>query len=723
VANTFLNPSKLPYGLPDFANIVASDYEDGILLGIETATKELARVANDDEAPTVDNTLRPIELLEGELRRLVAPFFQILWADGTDEIEEINLRIAPKIAAAQDELLMNRAIYDRLVVLDNTGGHDAATTFLIKNWLKRMRRAGVLLNDDDAARLRSINAEITELQAKFGQLLIAGNNAAAVLLSDAQELAGLDDEAIAAYASAAADQGLDGYLISLELTSGQQILSRLANPELRARIMAASLGRGSDGGENDTTAVLSQIAKLRAEHAQLLGFANHAAYVADNGVIETPEAVAELLGQLAAPAMANTRREATQLAEEYSGPPFELGTPGCCIEFPCKPDHVTETLPHHPEAPVITADELPASDWAFLTEQLLRDKFNFDFEQLRPYLELQSVLHNGVFKAAHELYGLNFVERPDLHGYHDDVVVYEVFDDDKPQTPNEGRGLVMFDFYARPTKRGGAWMNPIVPQNYLMDQKPVVTQTLNLVKPAATANGANENGNNEPTLITWTNVITLFHEFGHALHGLLSDAYWPGQSMVNVPTDFVEYPSQINEMWARDPQILAAYAKHYETGEPMPTQWYEHLKDAREFGEGFALTEILGANAIDQAFHRLTPSEVPDAEQVMEFEKQALIAAGVYLPAVPPRYRAPYYNHIWSSGYSAGYYSYMLSKMFDADTVQWFKENGGLTRENGRKFAAEILSQGFMRDAKESFRALRGRDVAIEPLLTRLGLS
>ena len=682
MANTLLHPSKLPYGLPDFANIVASDYEDGILLGIETAAKELTRVANDDEAPTVDNTLRPIELLEGELRRLVAPFFQVLWADGTDEIEEINLRIAPKIAAAQDELLMNRAIYDRLAVLDNTGGHDAATTFLIKNWLKRMRRAGVLLNDDDAARLRSINAEITELQAKFGQLLVAGNNAAAVLVTDAQELAGLDDEAIAAYASAAAAQGLDGYLISLELTSGQQILSRLANPELRARIIEASLGRGSDGGENDTRAVLSQIAKLRAEHAQLLGFANHAAYVADNGVIETPEAVAELLGQLAEPAMANTRREATQLA-----------------------------------------DEVQASDWAYLTEQLLRDKFNFDFEQLRPYLELQSVLHNGVFNAAHELYGLNFVERPDLRGYHDDVVVYEVFDDDKPQIPNEGRGLVMFDFYARPTKRGGAWMNPIVPQNYLMEQKPVITQTLNLVKPAATENDANENGNSEPTLITWTNVITLFHEFGHALHGLLSDAYWPGQSMISVPTDFVEYPSQVNEMWARDPQILAAYANHYETGEPMPTEWYEHLKDAREFGEGFALTEILGANAIDQAFHRLTPSEVPDAEQVMEFEKQALIDTGVYLPAVPPRYRAPYYNHIWSSGYSAGYYSYMLSKMFDADTVQWFKENGGLTRENGRRFATEVLSKGFTRDAKESFRALRGRDAIIEPLLTRLGLN
>jgi len=717
VPNPLLSPSPLPYGLPDYQNVIPQYYEEAITQGIENGKAELATILAQAAAPTVANTLEPLERMQEHLRNAIAPFFQVLWADGTDEIEAINLRMAPRIAAAEDELLMNTALYHRLEELaaqlpprhtadgapypaegtqprhtvDGTSPRHPArseaetqdlvsvseTQFLLNNWLKRMRRAGVLLGAEQQSRLKAINTELTELEAKFGQLLVAGNNASAVLVTDRQQLSGLDDEAIAAYASAAQAQGLDGWLISLELTSGQQILSRLQNAELRARIMAASLSRGSHGDENDTRQIISQIAKLRAERAQLLGYENHAAYVADENVIGTAQGIAELLGQLAEPAMRNTRREAAQLAE-ISAPSVEV----------------------------------TASDWSYLTEQLLRDKFHFDFEQLRPYLELNSVLENGVFRAAHELYGLSFVRRPDLHGYHPEVVVYEVFDDG-PQIPNQGRGLVMFDFYARPTKRGGAWMNPIVAQSHLLQQKPVITQTLNLVKPAP----------GEPTLITWTNVITLFHEFGHALHGLLSDTYYPSQSGVNVPTDFVEYPSQVNEMWAREPELLANYAKHYQTGEPLPTQWYEHLKDTREFGEGFALTEILGANAIDQAWHRLSPEQVPTAEQALEFEQRALTEAGVYFPAVPPRYRSAYYNHIWSSQYAAGYYSYTLSKMYDADTVAWYRENGGLKRENGQKFAAEVLSKGHTRDPKESFRALRGRDVIIEPLLVRLGLT
>ena len=736
MTNPLLSESTLPYGLPDFAVIEPWHYEEAILSGLDDGLVALDSIVNSSEPPTAANTLEPLERLQWGLHPIIGPFFQLLWAEGTPEIEEINLRIAPKLAAAHDEILMNRKLYDRLMELaschsarsDNVtesqnldwdaSEHRPAlsdTQFLLKNWLKNMRRAGVTLDDAAQSRLREINTELTELQAQFGNRLLAGNKAAAVLVTNKAELAGLDDDAIAAFADAAADQGLDGWLISLELTTGQQVLSRLENPDLRARIMSAAQSRGLSDDENDTKDLITKTAKLRAEHAQLLGYPHHAAYVADNNVIETTEAVAELLGQLAAPAMENAKQEAAQLAGitldsattfhsaqndgKYGHMPAEPSVSSSCTS--------AEREDAGPPTPI------KPSDWTFLAEQLMRDRFNFDFAQLRPYLELQTVLHQGVFKAAHELYGLNFVPRPDLKGYHPDVEVYEVFDDDKPQIKNQGRGLIMFDFYARPTKRGGAWMNLLIGQSYLMGQKPVVTQTLNIVKPAA----------GEPTLITWDNVKTLFHEFGHALHGLLSDTYYPSQSSPYVPTDFVEYPSQVNEMWSHDPEMLSHFAKHHETGEPMPTEWYNHLKDTKEFGEGRALLETLGANAIDQAWHRLTPEEVPTPDQVEAFEKAALEKAGVYFEAVPPRYRSTYYNHIWSSGYSAGYYAYMLSKMFDADTVTWFKENGGLRRENGQKFAKEVLSKGNTRDAKESFRALRGRDVIIQPLLVRLGLA
>jgi len=699
VSNPLLVEPELPYGLPDFANIEPRHYEEAIMAGLAERHDALAKIADNPEPPTIENTLAPLEQLQWKLHPILGPFHQILWADGVPEIEDINLRIAPKLAAAQDEILMNRPLYRRLEQLSESLKSDdamsdsgsvsevssnkpslAETKFLLKNWLRKMSRAGVNLDDAAQIKLRDINERLTKLEAKFGKKLLAGNKAAAVLVTDEAELAGLDDEARAAYASAATEQGLTGWLIGLELTTGQQILKRLKNPDLRARIMATAQSRGIMDDENDTRELITQIARLRAEHAALLGYPHHAAYVADNNVIETADAIAELLGQLAEPAMVNTRREAAQLTAESQR--------------------------------VAASSSVSASDWAYLTEQLLRDKFSFDFEQLRPYLELNSVLHNGVFKAAHDLYGLNFVRRPDLRSYHDEVEVYEVFDDDKPQTKNQGRGLVMFDFYARPTKRGGAWMNPIIGQSELLSRKPVITQTLNIVKPA----------DGEFALITWDNVRTLFHEFGHALHGLLSDTYYPSPSGVNVPTDFVEYPSQVNEMWSHDPQIINNFAKHYQTGKLMPSEWHSHLKDTKGFGEGFALTEILGANAIDQAWHRLTPEQIPSPDQVEVFEQKALERAGVYCPAVPPRYRSAYYNHIWGSGYAAGYYSYMLSKMFDADTVTWFKENGGLSRENGRKFAEEVLARGNTRDPKESFRALRGRDVIIEPLLVRFGL-
>ncbi len=429
-------------------------------------------------------------------------------------------------------------------------------------------------------------------------------------------------------------------------------------------------------GEHDTRAALLEVARLRAERAGLLGYEHHAAYIAEDGTAATSAAVAAMLGPLGPAAAANARREAADLERA-----LQADEPGARLE---------------------------AADWQFYAERVRQERYALDDARLRPYLELERVLREGVFRAANELYGLSFTERPDLHGYHPAVRVFEVHDAD-----GSPMGLFLGDFWTRESKRGGAWMNNLVDQNHLLDEKPVVVNNLNIPRPPA----------GEPTLLTWDEVITLFHEFGHALHGLLSDVRLPSQSGTEVPRDAVEFPSQVNEMWAWEPSILAHYAVHHATGEPIPSEWIDALLASRQFNEGFGTTEYLAAALLDQAWHRLTPEQVPtEVDAVEAFERAALEAAQVQLDVVPPRYRSTYFNHVFGGGYDAAYYAYLWSEVLDAETVEWFRENGGLSRANGDRFRSSLLSRGGSLDFMEAFRDLRGRDPEIGPLLVRRGL-
>jgi peptidyl-dipeptidase Dcp len=673
-------PSPLPYELPDYAAIRPEHYEPAIVAGMAAQRDEVEAIAANDDVPTVENTLEALERSGRLLGRALTAFFNQVGSDATPFLEDVEERIAPQLAAHRDAILMDRRLFARLEAL---AGQDLApdAAWLLRRRLTDARRAGVALDDAAQATLRDLNARLTTLEAQFGRKLLAGANAASVLVTDEAELAGLADDARGGARAAAEARGLQGWLLEMQLPTRQNVIASLTDRDLRERVQRASENRGAGGGEHDTRAVLLEIVRLRAERARLLGYPHHAAYVAQDATAGTAEAVADLLGRLAPPAVANARAEAADL------------------EAALRADH--------PEA------TLRASDWAFYAERVRKERYALDGAALRPYLELERVVRDGVFEAARRLFGLSFTERLDLAGYHPDVRVFEVFDSPEPGVPNQGLGLFLADWYTRESKRGGAWMNNLVDQNHLLGQKPVVVNNLNIVKPPA----------GQPTLLVWDEVITLFHEFGHALHGLLSDVRYPSQSGTEVPRDFVEYPSQVNEMWAWDPSILAGFAVHHATGEPMPHQWVETMLASRLFGEGFATTEYLAAALLDQAWHRLAPEDVPTSvDDVATFEQAALAAAGVDFAPVPPRYRTTYYNHVFGSGYAAAYYSYLWSEVLDADTVRWYEENGGLTRANGEAFRTRLLARGGSQDPLASFRDLRGRDADIAPLLARRGL-
>lgn len=680
-SNPFASPSTLPYGLPDYTAIREEHYRPALLVGMAEHRAEVEAIAADPAEPTVENTLVALERAGRLLHRAAVAFYNQASSDSTPGLDAIEEEVAPLLAAHRDAIYLDRRLFARVETLAGQAAageldlpDDAA--WLLHRTHTAFVRAGVRLDDDAQARLRELNAEISALDATFGRELLAATNDAAVLVTDEAELDGLPDDARAAAAHAATEGSHDGaWLIELRLPTQQPTLAVLRDRGLRERVMRASLTRGA-GGEHDTRPALLGLARLRAERARLLGYQHHADYVAQDATAGSADAVADLLARLAPVAVANAREEAVALQEA-----LERDHPGATLE---------------------------PWDWAYYAEQVRQERRALDDTRLRPYLELERVLADGVFRAANALYGLTFAERHDLTGYHPDVRVFEVFDAD-----GSGLGLFLGDFWTRGSKRGGAWMNNLVDQSTLLGHPPVVVNNLNVPKPPP----------GEPTLLAWDDVITLFHEFGHALHGLLSDVRFPSQSGTEVPRDFVEYPSQVNEMWAWEPQVLASYAVHHETGEPMPAEWVQTLLDARQDGEGFATTEYLAAALLDQAWYRLTPEEVPtDVADVEPFEAAALAAAGVDFAPVPPRYRTTYFNHVFASGYSAGYYSYIWSEVLDADTVEWFRENGGLRRENGDVFRARLLSRGGSRDPLASFRDLRGRDADIAPLLARRGL-
>lgn len=678
--NPFVHPSTLPYELPDYTAIREEHFEPAILAGMAAQRAEVEAIVTNPDAPTVENTLEALERSGGLLGRAAAAFYNQLSADATTGLEDIEERLAPLFAAHEDAIYMDVRLYERARALQKAADEGTDTAYLLEKLLTRFRRSGIELSGADQERLRELNAQITTLQAAFGRKLLAGANAASVHLTDEADLEGLADDAKAGAAAAAAARGLEGWLLEMQLPTQQGVVASLARRDVRERVQQASENRGADGGEHDTRETLLELVRLRAEHARLLGYEHHAAYTAEDATAGTTAAVNEMLARLAPAAVANARKEAVDLAAALRTKAADAS--------------------------------LRASDWAFLSEAVRKERYSLDDALLRPYLELGRIVHDGVFKAANLLFGLSFAERADLTGYHPDVRVFEVFDGPAGE-PGQGLGLFLADWYTRESKRGGAWMNNLVDQSTLLGQKPVVVNNLNIVKPPA----------GEPTLLAWDEVITLFHEFGHALHGLLSDVRYPSQSGTDVPRDFVEYPSQVNEMWAWEPAILGSFAVHHETGEPMPAEWVRTMLASRQFNEGFGTTEYLAASLLDQAWHQLTPEQVPaSVDEVLPFEAAALAAAGVDFAPVPPRYRTTYFNHVFGGGYSAGYYSYIWSEVLDADTVEWYRENGGLTRENGEAFRRKLLARGGSQDPLRSFEELRGRAADIAPLLVRRGL-
>ena len=677
--NPFLEESQLILNYPQFDLIQTEHYLPAFQRGMADQVAEIEAIANQGEDPDFENTIIALELSGQLLDRVSRVFFSMSSAHTNDEIRSLQQQLAPQLAAHSDAILLNRALFARIQTLFDQRQElplEPEALRLLEQYRLDFVRAGAALTESEQDRMREINAEMATLQTLYSQNVLSEVNDLAIVVDTEEEMAGMDEALKQAASEEAAERGLPGkYVIPLLNTSGQPALASLQNRSVRQRIFETSLSRGSRGGDFDNRDVLSKVLSLRAERSALLGFGNHAEFILANQTAQTVEAVNQRLAELAAPAVANVRREANDLQAliESEGDDFQLA----------------------------------AWDWDFYTEKLRAKRFNFDANQLRPYFELDNVLNRGVFYAAERLFGVRFEERDELPVYQEDVRVFEVID-----VNGSTLGMFIADFYARPSKRGGAWMNSYVSQSRLTGKLPIVANHLNITKPPA----------GEPTLLTFDEVTTMFHEFGHALHGLFSSVDYPYFSGTSVPRDFVEYPSQVNEMWATWPEVLQNYAVHYVTGEAMPRELLEKVLSTQTFNQGFATTEYLAASIVDQALHQLTVNEVPSAELILDFEAQALEAAGIQVNEVPPRYRATYFSHI-IGGYSAGYYSYIWSEVLDADTVDWFHENGGLLRENGDHFRQSLLSQGGSKDAMGLYRSFTGREAQIFPLLERRGLN
>lgn len=679
--NPLLKASTLPYGMPAFDKIEDGHFVPALEAGMAEQLAEIDAIVRVKSVPTFENTIVALERTGAILGTATRVFFNLNGADTNPVRQAIASKMTPALTAHQDAIFLNDGLFQKVDAVyrsRNDRGLDAESIRLIEQYHLGFVRAGAKLGEDDKATLRELNKEIASLSTTFQQNLLADTNDLAVVVDDVADLDGMPEDAIAAAAEAAKARDLPGkYVFTLILPTGQPPLSQLNNRDLRERLHKASIVRANRDNEYDNKDVLLKMVKLRAKRAQMLGYDTHAAFSLDNQTAKTPKAVNDLLAKLAPAAVRNAKREAADMQAliDAQGGDFKLA----------------------------------AWDWPYYAEAVRQDKYAFNEADMKPYFELDRVLEDGIFYMARRLYGLSIIERDDLPVYHPDVRVFEVFDLAADGSA-EPLGLFLFDPFARPSKRGGAWMNSYVEQSHLLGNKPVVGNHLNIPKPPE----------GEPVLLTFSEVNTAFHEFGHAVHGLFSDVKYPFFSGTSVPRDFVEYPSQVHEMWATWPEVLENYARHYKTGEPMPQELVDKFLSTQQFNEGYATTEYLAASLLDQAWHQLTPEQIPD--DAMAFERAALAKAGVDFDPVPPRYRSTYFAHIFAGGYSAGYYAYIWSEVLDADSVEWFKENGGLTRENGDWFRKTLLSQGGSAEAMELFRAFRGRDPVIEPLLEKRGL-
>ncbi|WP_298039996.1 M3 family metallopeptidase [uncultured Microbacterium sp.] len=674
--NPLLAPSELPYALPDYAAIEPEHYLPAFQEAFTRHLAEIQAITRVRSMPTFENTMIPLEQSGALLESVAHTFYTVSSADATAEIQAIDEELAPLMAAHDDAIRLDAQLYWRVKTLHDqldALGLDPESRYLVERHFREMTHAGAALDAEAKESLTALNQRLSALTTTFEKNLLADTNDLAVLFETAEELDGLGSGELSAAARAARDRGHEsGYLITLPLFTGHPYLASLTVRESRRRILEASRARGARDGANDNRPVLTEIVALRAERAALLGYESHAAYITADETAGTPEAVADLLRRLAPAAAANARAEQRALQAIIDK---------------------TETEPF----------PLEAHDWAFYTEKVRAAEYDIDTAALRPWFEAERVLRDGVFAAATKLYGVTFTEREDLLAYHPGARVFEVFNPD-----SSALGLFILDLYTRDSKRGGAWMNPIVSQSALRGTAPVVVNNLNVARP----------GDGEPTLLTLDEVTTLFHEFGHALHGLFATVNYPHFAGTNVFRDFVEFPSQVNEMWILWPEVLDEYARHQETGESLDVATLDRLRSTATFNQGHATSEYLAAAWLDQAWHRVTAA--PD--DVAAFEASALAEIGLDNPAVPPRYASTYFAHVFSGGYSAGYYSYIWSEVLDADTVEWFRENGGLTRENGDRFRARLLGVGGSKDPLQAYRDFRGRDARIAPLLARRGL-
>jgi len=693
--NPFAEASTLPFEAPPFDRIHDGDFQPAIEEGMRRQIAEVAHIANNPEPATFENTLVALEKTGALLTRVQRVFSALAQANTNDILQRVQKEEAPKLAAHSDAIFLDaklfarvKAIYEKRAAL----GLDAESLRLTERYYRLFVRAGAELSAGDQEVLRGHNKELSSLAAQFRSKLLAATKDGAFVADDKDALAGLSETDLAAALEAARARMTPGkYVIPLQNTTQQPALDSLQNRDTREKLFTASIARAEHNDDNDTRKTITRIAELRAEKARLLGYDTWAAYTLDDQMAKTPERAIKLMTDMAAPAINKAKGEAREM------------------EKLAKKDGIRFRpwdLQYYSPSAKNEGGALRPWDWDYYSEQVRKRQFQLDSEEIKQYFELDNVLQNGVFFAANQLYGITFKERHDIPVYQRDVRVFEVFDAD-------GTSLALFyaDYFKRDNKAGGAWATAFVGQSGLLGQKPVITNTCNFTKPAP----------GQPALLSHDNVITMFHEFGHALHGMFSNVKYPLLGGTSVPRDFVEFPSQFNEHWADEPSVFANYAKHYKTGEPMPAELIAKIKKAGSYGQGFATTENVAAALLDMAWHTLSRS-MTIIDNVDAFERSALKKYDVDYPLVPPRYRTSYFAHIWSNGYAAGYYSYLWTAVLRDDAFYWFKEHGGMTRENGQRFREMVLSRGGTEPTDALYRAWRGRDPSVEPLLEVRGL-
>jgi peptidyl-dipeptidase Dcp len=675
-SNPFYAASALPYMAPPFDKIKDSDFQPALEAGMAEQLKEVEAIANNPAAPTFDNTLVALEK-SGQLYERVQEVFDGLTQANTnptlDKVDEIE---SPKRAAHDDAIFLNEKLFQRVAIIYkqmDSLGLDAESRRLVDVYYKKFVHAGANLSPADKVKLKKLNEEESTLQNSFRQKLLAATKAEAYSTADKSALKGLTDAELAAAAEAAKGRKVQGYVLPMQNTTQQPILASLADRATRQAVFEDSWNRTERGGVNDTRETIVRLAKLRAEKGKLLGYPNFAAWNLEDQMAKTPEAAIKFMGALAPATAAKATEEGKDiqaLIDSQKG-----------------------------------GFQLQPWDWEFYSEQVRKAKYDLDEAQVKPYFEVWNVLQNGVFYAANQLYGITFKERKDIPVYNADVKVFEVFNAD-------GTPLALWycDYFKRDNKAGGAWMSNFVEQTKLLGTLPVIYNVANFPKPAA----------GEPALISFTDVTTMFHEFGHGLHGMFSDNKYPLLSGTDVPRDFVEFPSQFNEHWASYPAVFDHFAKHYKTGEPMPAELAAKIRKSEKFNQGYLLTELLAAAELDMQWHTISATaavEKPDA-----FEKAALEQKHLWLETVPPRYRSTYFQHIWSGGYAAGYYAYLWSEMLDDDAYQWFEDHGGMTRANGDRFRKMVLSRGNTEDLAKLYSDWLGAEPSTGPMLKDRGL-